>query len=160
MAPVQHFRSALNGFNRKDVVQYIEYLTNQHKAQIDQLNTQLQTAQEKAEVAADSALQAKLNDALARCEALERQLAEQTPQCDNAELETYRRAEAAERRALDRSNQIYTQANAVLADATVQAEAAVTQMGIMADQLSRQLQDTKENFQQAMATLNAIRPEE
>ena len=156
MAPVQHFRSAFHGFNRKDVVQYIEYLNHQHKSQIDQLNNQLQIAQEQS----DSALQAQLAEALARCEALERQLAEQTPQCENAELETYRRAEAAERRAMDRANQIYTQASAVLADATVQAETAVAQMGVMADQLSRQLQDTKENFQQAMATLNAIRPEE
>ena len=41
MAPVQHFRSAFHGFNRKDVVQYIEYLNNQHKAQIEQLQNQV-----------------------------------------------------------------------------------------------------------------------
>ena len=156
MAPVQHFRSVFHGFNRKYVVQYIEYLNNQHKAQSDQLNNQLLSARENS----DSALQARLDEALARCEELERALAENTPNGESAELETYRRAEAAERRAMDRANQIYTQANAVLADATVQAETAVAQMGVMADQLSRQLQDTKENFQQAMATLNAIRPED
>jgi len=153
MAPVQHFRSAFHGFNRKDVVQYIEYLNNQHKAQVEQLQNQLRSAQEHS----DSALQAQLDAALARCEVLERQLEDGG---ESVELETYRRAEAAERRAMDRANQIYTQASAVLADATVQAETAVSQMGVMADQLSRQLQDTKENFQQAMATLNAIRPEE
>ena len=156
MAPVQNFRSAFHGFNRKDVVQYIEYLNNQHKAQIEQLQNQLCSAQEQS----DSALQEKLAAALARCEELEQAMAENAPCGESAELETYRRAEAAERRAMDRANQIYTQASAVLADATVQAESAVMQMGVMADQLSRQLQDTKENFQQAMATLNAIRPEE
>ena len=156
MAPVQHFRSAFHGFNRKDVVQYIEYLNNQHKAQIEQLQNQLQSARENS----DSTQQARLDEALTRCAALEQALEENAPCNDNAELETYRRAEAAERRAMDRANQIYTQANAVLADATVQAETAVAQMGVMADQLSRQLQETKENFQQAMATLNAIRPED
>ena len=64
MAPVQHFRSVFHGFNRKDVVQYIEYLNNQHKAQIDQLNNQLLSARENS----DSALQARLDEALARCE--------------------------------------------------------------------------------------------
>lgn len=157
MAPVQNFRSALNGFNRKDVVQYIEYLTNQHNAQIAQLNTQLQTALERS---ADPALQSKLDDALARCEALERQLAEKAPQCENAELETYRRAEAAERHARERAQQIYTQANAALADATLQAENAANQVGVVADQVSRQLQQAKEDFQKAIASLYAICPEE
>jgi hypothetical protein len=41
---VKHFRSALNGFNRQDVVQYIEYLNNQHNAKVEQLNNQLQAA--------------------------------------------------------------------------------------------------------------------
>ena len=45
MAGIQNFRSALNGFNRQDVVHYIEYLNNQHNAQLEQLNTQLQNAQ-------------------------------------------------------------------------------------------------------------------
>ena len=44
MAGMQNFRSALGGFNREDVVSYIEYLNTQHKAQIAQLNTQLQNA--------------------------------------------------------------------------------------------------------------------
>ena len=30
MATVQHFRTALAGFNRQDVVNYIEFLNNQH----------------------------------------------------------------------------------------------------------------------------------
>ena len=46
MAAFQNFRSALNGFNREDVVRYIEFINNQHNAQVAQLNTQLQNAQE------------------------------------------------------------------------------------------------------------------
>lgn len=49
MSETKKFRSALNGFNRQDVVQYIEYMSNRHSAQVQQLNTQLQTAREKPE---------------------------------------------------------------------------------------------------------------
>ena len=64
---VKHFRSALNGFNRQDVVQYIEYLNNQHNAKVEQLNNQLRNAKFPAE----SELQAKLDAALARIAQLE-----------------------------------------------------------------------------------------
>ena len=38
----QTFRSALNGFNREDVVHYIEYLNSVHTAEINQLNSELE----------------------------------------------------------------------------------------------------------------------
>lgn len=37
----QTFRSALNGFNREDVVNYIEYLNSIHTAEINQLRSEL-----------------------------------------------------------------------------------------------------------------------
>ena len=49
MSGVQNFRSAIGGFNRQDVVHYIEYINNKHKTEIEQLNTQLQTAREALE---------------------------------------------------------------------------------------------------------------
>ena len=165
MAPLQHFRSALNGFNRQDVVNYIEYLNNQHSAQIEQLNTQLQTALSNAAPAADSDLQAQLDAALARCAELEQQLAQTASKeapcdCKEQELEAYRRAERAERLARDRAQQIYTQANAALADATVKAEAAADQIGTQLQACQDTLLAVKENFQQTVAALYAIRPEE
>lgn len=42
MAQQQTFRSALNGFNREDVVSYIEYLNSVHAAEINQLNSELE----------------------------------------------------------------------------------------------------------------------
>ena len=103
MAGIQNFRSALGGFNREDVVRYIEYINNQHKSEIEQLNTQLQTAQEalaKASTADDSSLREKLQAAEARCAELEAQLANSAstaPVRVGDELEAYRRAERAER---------------------------------------------------------------
>lgn len=162
MAPLQHFRSALNGFNRQDVVNYIEYLNNQHSAQIEQLNTQLQTALSNAAPAQDEDLRAQLDAALARCAELEQQLSspDAPSDCKDQELEAYRRAERAERLARDRAQQIYTQANAALADATSKAEAAADQIGTQLQTCQDTLLAVKENFQQTVAALYAIRPEE
>ena len=166
----QQFRSAFHGFNREDVVHYIEYLNNQHRAQVEQLNSQLQAAAAKAGNREDAeALRAQLDEANARCAQLEEQLAQQeaAAKADTArELEAYRRAERAERVAKERAQQIFDQANAVLADAATKAEAASAHIGAIADQVSGQLRDyqqsvagTKETFQEAVATLYAIRPE-
>ena len=168
MATVQHFRSALGGFNRQDVVNYSEYMINQHNAQLQQLNTQLQTALSQSSPAQVAELTEKLEAANARIAELEEQLATaQAAIGHEAELETYRRAERAERAAQERSRQVYEQANAVLADATVKAENTANQIGAIADQVVEQLRqyqaavtDSKEGLHQAVATLYAIRPEE
>ena len=173
MAHFQNFRTALGGFNREDVVRYIEYMNNQHRSQIEQMNTQLQLAQAELANASkndNTELLAKLEAAEARCAQLEAELAQTgnaqpLPQGD--ELEAYRRAERTERIARERAAQIYAQANAVLADATVKVDAAATQIGQIADQVSSQLQgyqfsinEGKALLQEAVAAMSAIRPEE
>ena len=164
MAGVQNFRSALGGFNRHDVVNYIEYMNNKHNSELEQLNTQLQTAQEALAQAKDnSELLAKLEAAEARCAELEEQLAsggQLVVASEDNELETYRRAERAERLARDRAAQIYAQANAALADATVKVEAISDGMSALTEQFNAQLQDGKKQLQEAVASLYAIRPEE
>ena len=37
MAAPKNFRSAFNGFNREDVVRYLEYINAKHTAEINQL---------------------------------------------------------------------------------------------------------------------------
>ena len=44
-----NFRSALNGFNREDVVNYIEVLTNRHVSDLSQMKAQLDAANEEIE---------------------------------------------------------------------------------------------------------------
>ncbi len=164
MASVHHFRTAFKGFNREDVVHYIEYMNNQHATQIQQLTAQLQAVQPQ-----DTDLQARLEAAEARCVQLEAQLAASNAPVTTSEqeLEAYRRAERTERVARERAQQIYTQANAVLADVTVKAEAASGQVSAIAEQVNAQLQqyqrtigDTRDALQEAVATLYAIHPEE
>lgn len=166
MAGMQNFRSALGGFNRQDVVTYIEYINNKHNSELEQLNTQLQTAQEalaKAKANSDTDLLAQLEAAQARCAELEAKLAEtgeKTSAKTDDELEAYRRAERAERMAQERAAQIYAQANAVLADATLKVEAAADGVQSVAQQMGEQLRASKQQLQDAVAAMYAIRPEE
>jgi aryl-alcohol dehydrogenase-like predicted oxidoreductase len=76
------------------------------------------------------------------------------------ELEAYRRAERAERLARDRAAQIYEQANAALADATLKVEAISDGMNTISQQVTAQIQQAKQDMQEAVASLYAIRPTE
>lgn len=171
MAEIQSFRTAFRGFNRHDVVNYIEYINNKHNSQVEQLNQQLQEALQRP---TDDDLAKQLADAQARISELEALLADEgnaVPaagiSCSEQELEAYRRAERTERVARERAQQIYAHANSVLSDATAQAQSASAHIGAIADQVAEQLREyqqsvlsTKDTFQEAVASLQAIRPEE
>ena len=170
MSELKNFRSAFRGFNRQDVVNYIEYINNTHNTQVEQLNNQLQAALARP---TDEEMKAKLEAAEARIAELEATLAQQDravlsdgASCTEQELEAYRRAERVERVAKERAKQIYAQANGVLAEATLKAESASAHIGAIADQVSNQLKEyqdsvleTKATFQEAVATLYAIKPQ-
>ena len=170
MSELKNFRSAFRGFNRQDVVNYIEYINNTHNTQVEQLNNQLQAALARP---TDEEMKAKLEAAEARIAELEETLAQQDravlsdgASCTEQELEAYRRAERVERVAKERAEQIYAQANGVLAEATLKAESASAHIGAIADQVSNQLKEyqdsileTKATFQEAVATLYAIKPQ-
>ena len=188
MAEVQNFRSAFNGFNREDVVHYIEYINNRHNAERNQLLSQLQTAEEELAAlrgvpAVDEETLALLAETTQRleqsqqqCAALEAELAEVREQLAAAaaeqsrlqteeELAAYRRAERAERVANERVNQLYAQANGALADATVKVDTAADQVAEAAEAVIAQLSTlqtavigSKNSLRDAAAALYAVRP--
>lgn len=182
MAEFQNFRSALGGFNREDVVHYIEYMNNKYAAQLNQMKTEIQTLQaelsDQRQINQDNAeVKVQLDKAKERIVQLEEALEEaqkpvapvvvQAPQpaITADELEAYRRAERAERRAAERVAQIYEQANAALADAAVRADNSATQVSQFADALNLQVQQLlgaiasgKNSLQDAAAAMYAIRP--
>ena len=177
MVGMQNFRSAFHGFNREDVVSYIEYMNNQHNTQVAQLNTQLQNANEALAKALsqpkNTELEEKSQELEARCKELTEQLQAALDRCKELEaapqpaqektddeLEAYRRAERAERSAKERAAQIHDQANAALADATVRTEKAVDALKALITQVADQLQLTEQELQGAVSALYAIRPEE
>lgn len=179
MSELQNFRSAFNGFNREDVVHYIEYINNKHKAELSQLNTEIQTLQAELSLLrltaaqADNSLAPQLEQEQAARAALEQELAEvkaqlaHTPTKDhtNEELEAYRRAERVERMAQERASQICDQANGMLAEASVKIDEAAAHIGSMADDLAAQLGalqeavlGSKQTLHDAAAAMYAIRP--
>ena len=190
MAVSHRFRGSLSGFNRKDVVQYIEYLNTTHTAQVNQLTEeadQLRKELEAAKAASDKlaeleAAQQELiqarDAAVAEVEALKQTVAQLTAEQEKSqektdspvlpgwELDAYRRAEQAERRANERAEQIYLSAVSTLAHATNQVDTAAEQFGKIADQVSSQmslLQNAvelgKNALQDAATTMYSIRPE-
>ena len=183
MAELQTFRSAFNGFNREDVVRYIEYLNTRHNDQLAQLNNELsqlreQLAQAQAEPNRQADLELRLEESQERCAALEAELADTAAQLEKAltdnhnaqirsenELEAYRRAERTERLARDRAEQLYAQANGALAEATTLVDEAAGQIGAMANDLAAQMTTfrdtvigTKSVLADAAATMYSIRP--
>lgn len=210
MAQQQTFRSAFNGFNREDVVRYIEYLNAQHAAEINRLNSELDFLRSKNEqemsdpeaVENDDLIEqqaSRIRELFDQCKAQEQQIADLTAQLNDArvladaaanekvrltadldqalqqqityksrveeELEAYRRAERTERVARERAEQMYRQANAVLADATTKVDDAAALISQMADKVTGQLSElqsavtgSKQALCDAAATMYAIRP--
>ncbi len=92
MAAPQNFRSALNGFNREDVVNYIAYITNKHETKINQLNTEVaQLQQERDElqmqVQQEKEASSELEQLRQQVDALKEQLSERDIQIELLEEE-------------------------------------------------------------------------
>lgn len=123
MEELRNFRSAFNGFNREDVVHYIEYTNTRHEAQLAQLRGELKTAQAEVEaLRITSAWETpedspELAELRARCEALEQRNAQLEQ--ENADLKQASRADPEETENLRRE----------LAEVTRQWEAAMAQAG-------------------------------
>lgn len=185
MAVTHNFRSAFSGFNREDVVHYLEYLNAKHTAQTNQLMTELEELRQKLAVQEASAPDIGALESLrAECAELKAALAQAESERDAAlaqaetpkepqpaaiaqeELEAYRRAERAERIAKERADQIYQQATGTLAQATTQVDHAACQISAIIAQVNEHLanlqtavDDSKCSLQDAAATMAAIRPE-
>ena len=182
MASAQNFRPAFNGFNREDVVHYIEYLNTKHTGAINQLKSENQTLADELEALRatpdlteecaqlqeeNQDLRTKIEELTAQIEELTQQLEEAqqvTPLADE-ELEAYRRAEKAERTARERARQIYCQATGALADATTQVDDAADHFKILSQRITEQLSElqatverSKNALQGAAATMYTIRP--
>ena len=94
MAAPQNFRSAFNGFNREDVVHYLEYINTKHNNQISQLTAENQELRAAAQAPVEDQsevveslqtqcadLTAQLEAEKARCAELARQLEDLQTRC-------------------------------------------------------------------------------
>ena len=109
MPAPQNFRSAFNGFNREDVVHYIEYLNTKHAADLTQLNSELDYLRTKQESQAlpepvddDTIAQqaSRIRELFDRCTALEQEL--ESTKTEKAQLTA--QLEAAQQQAANQVN--------------------------------------------------------
>ncbi len=180
MAVNHNFRSSMGGFNREDVVRYIEYMNTKHaeeiaalNAEMEQLRQSISTPEQIAhteELEANCAeLTAQLEQALAANAELEAKCSELEEKAESAasekELDAYRRAEAVERQAKERSEQLFNQTAGTLAQATLQVDDAATTFIGVADKITTQIDDlrraiesSKNALRDAATTMYGIQP--
>ena len=166
MADFSKFRSSLGGFHRGDVANYIESLSMQHAAamkeksgQIDVLQAELLAARQKLEEAEEEkrALQDQLDDALAALEAATAPAEdkaedeteaepEEAPDYPKLELEAYRRAEATERLATQRAQQLKRELVDFLENTTARYQQTGEDIAALAEDLKSGLKRLEENL--------------
>ena len=166
MADFSKFRSSLGGFHRGDVANYIESLSMQHAAamkeksgQIDALQAELLAARQKLQEAEAEkrSLQDQLDDALAALEAATapaEEVAEdeteaepeEAPDYPKLELEAYRRAEATERLATQRAQQLKRELVDFLENTTARYQQTGEDIAALAEDLKSGLKRLEENL--------------
>ena len=159
----QSFRSALNGFNREDVVHYLEYLNNKHQNEVNQLTAEadsLRTQLEQLRLLPrfDPQLQQQLEEVKhqrdelqSQLDALQAEAQQEEPTQEAAqentgltgiaaqELEAYRRAERIERTAREKAELVYHQASGILNEATAKVDSITDEITGKADEVMSQL---------------------
>ena len=90
MSNSQNFRSAFNGFNREDVVHYLEYLNSKHTSLVNQLSQEADNLRQKLNlaadaIAADSSRAEQIVALESERDALKAQLAEALQAAENAD---------------------------------------------------------------------------
>ncbi len=110
MAELQNFRSAFNGFNREDVVNYIAYLNNQHNTKINQLQNQLHAAQSELQ----AVLETPSNEDMLRAQVESLQLELQRKAEENSQLSSELAVHADDAAQLSNQVMALEEANAAL----------------------------------------------
>ena len=169
---IQKFRGALNGFNRRDVLQYIEQISAAHRRELNQMQKELSRCEgerqvlertlagledEKGTVAAEEArVRASLEESTATLSRLRGELGETESQLLSArsELERYQR-EVSELAPLARSYQeLKDRVATVELDAHRKAQATVDEARAEADRIR---EETGRWLEQVMAQYGSVR---
>ncbi len=174
MEQPSQFRSSFNGFNREDVVRYMEFINNKHASQVAQLTNELEYLrgkQDTLDAGRVSQLEKDLSAAQAENEALRQRVAQLEKQLDGkqtaapseSELEAYRRAERVERTAKERARQLGQQTAQVLDQASGQVEDAAgqiaqvsAQLGQLLDQLQSVMDSSRRTVREAVGAVQSL----
>ena len=133
---------------------------------IEELEAKLARAEEDAKAAQVQLLEQQAENARLQT-LLDTALSRQSDSRNNAELDTYRRAERVEREARTRASAVYGQANAALTNATTKVDETASQIAELAESTMQQLKQlqlaisgSKQVLRDTATSLYAIRPED
>ena len=178
MAQQQTFRSALNGFNREDVVAYIEYLNSVHAAEINQLNSEMeflrnrQPAANAEPVAEKNGLQnevieqqaARIRELFDRCNELEAKLtaaeeaqahAEEKLQAVLTQQNSFQARAGEELEAYRRAERMERQAKERAEQLYQQANGALAEASIRVDEAAGQIGEMSDRVMEQLAQLQS-----
>ena len=171
----RNFRAALNGFNRYDVVNYIEESSISHEKALRQLrdeNAKLRADLERLQSELDAIKLSEPESELPEpeaCDPIEDVPVDAPPQPEpvltEQELAAYRRAEATERNAKRRATKLYQQVNEIVITASKQFEESGDDVKALMSDLNiclRRLNDTfaelRLNFDDTASAFSALEP--
>ena len=156
MGELPHFRTAVGGFHKSDVSEYIAKIAKEHQNQLQEKDKEIQQLRQQLDEARDQLSQqaAAPKPEAAPTSALEAPAESQEETLDRLELEAYRRAEAAERIASQRAKKLYEALGDICNAARAQLEnadsAAITAMEL-------QLQTLEDSCDALTAALSQAR---
>ena len=157
MAEFSKFRTSIGGFHRADVSNYIETICAEHERTLKLERRERETVQQmlqdtKAALLREQEENRQLQEALRETEKmLEEALsmepeAEETPDYLNMELEAYRRAEAAERMAMERAAQLRRSFSALVDGAATRYEQAGEEIQALTEDIRTNLKRLEETL--------------
>lgn len=184
MSTPQNFRAAFNGFNRDDVVNYISFITSKHETLVNQLRNEIQELRQELEARPEvnQELEAQLEQMKEEMDGLRSQLEEkettiamlqekldvvddQEASVQEQELAAYRRAESAERRAMERVDQMFCQATGILGEIVTKLQDNTDNVNQLAEQVRADLEalenaaaHSKVILEESTAMMSAIQP--
>lgn len=177
MAETHHFHSAINGFNRKDVSEFIEFLCNKHNAQVNQMRIEMEALRAERDAALQAPVRsAGLENELAavncRCAELEDQLAAANRRCAeledqlaaaNAQLEqaksgalTAESRLSAELEAYRRAEQAERLANRRALSISTQASSILADATVQVDETATQISDMAQSIADKLEEFHSL----
>lgn len=166
-----HFRTAVGGFHKGDVAEYISKNAAGHQAALAEKDRQIRSLeqQNQALILENSILRRENSQGEASAEPAQPPAEPALSSVNQLELAAYRRAEAAERMALQRSRQVYEALNEICQDAAGGFQSANRSAQEAVNEILARMDDVHgaystlfaalDNAQQRLEAINAMSPD-
>lgn len=169
MDTVQSFRTAVGGFNKNDVADYITKTAREHRAALEEKDRQIQSLEKRIDDLEMQLTEAQLSPSCPQDGISEANPISEDPALPLLELAAYRRAEAAERLANQRAKKLYQEIDSICADVSNRFDSAssetqrsldaIRQQMSVIDKIYGQLTAALQNANQSLSALGATIPD-